>query len=117
MTGRLGNYRAPGNDGKVLVVRMVMRLVVWGLGVYGAKTLYDKYAGSAEQAKTAGAAIADRVARASDRVRGHAQDAATDVATHARAATQEIRDTASEVVDLSQQPASATEEQAEKQDV
>ncbi len=83
-------------------MRMIVRLAIWGLGAYGAKRLYEKYSGSVDQAKSAGRAVADRVSRTSDRLRGQAQEAANDVATHARAASQEIHETASDVVDLAQ---------------
>jgi hypothetical protein len=113
-----GGYprRAGDDDGEVLIVRMFMRLVVWGLGVYGAKRLYDKYAGSAEQAKNAGAAIVDRVGRASALVREQAQDAASNVAAHALAATQEVRGMAGDVADLAQ-PASPDDEQSQARQV
>ncbi|MDQ1385643.1 MAG: hypothetical protein QOG65_3022 [Actinomycetota bacterium] len=113
----MGNYVAPpGNDdGEVLIVRILMRLVLWGLGAYGAKRLYDNYSGSAERAKSAGAALVDRVVRSSERVRGHAQGAASDVASHARAASQEVRDTASEVVDVSQPGAAHGDQSAARE--
>ena len=86
-------------------MRILLRLAIWGLAAYGAKRLYDTYGGYADQAKKAGSAIADRVGRATERVQGEAHDAASEVATHARAASQEIRDTAKDVVDLSERAA------------
>jgi gas vesicle protein len=85
-----------------MIMRMLLRLAVWGLAAYGAKRLYDTYGGYADKAKKAGSAIADRVGRASERVQEEAHDAASEVATHARVASQEIRDTANEVVDISE---------------
>ncbi|MDP9333749.1 MAG: hypothetical protein M3Q30_10630 [Actinomycetota bacterium] len=97
------------------MVRMLARLVILGLAAYGAKRLYDDYFGSSDEADSAGRAIGDRVGRASERVSEHAHDAASDVATHARAASQEIRDAATDVVELSQ-PGVADDEQPQPQD-
>jgi hypothetical protein len=98
-----------------VMVRTLVRLVIWGLGAYGAKRLYDDYFGSSDVADSAGRAIVDRFGRASERVNEHAHDAASDVATHARAASQEIRDAATDVVELSQ-PEVADDEQPQPRD-
>ncbi len=83
-----------------MMMRMLVRLAILGLAVYGAKRLYETYFGSVDEAKKAGSAIADRVGQASERVKDEAHDAASDVGTHARAVSQEIRDAATDVVDL-----------------
>ena len=85
-----------------MTMRMLLRFGILGLAAYGAKRLYDTFFGSTGEARQARSAIADRVGRASERVKGEGYDAVHDVATHARAASQEIRDTASDVVDLTQ---------------
>ncbi len=81
---------------------MVRRLVIGGLAAFGAKVLYDRYSSSVPKARSAGSAVVDRVARASDRVKRQATGAAKDVATHARTASDEIGDAASDVADLAQ---------------
>jgi|GraSoiStandDraft_29_1057270.scaffolds.fasta_scaffold526048_1 hypothetical protein len=97
------SFTLPDDDGReVMIMRMLVRLAIWGLAAYGAKRLYDTYFGYADQAKKAGSAIVDRVGRASGRVKEETHDAVTEAATHARAVSQEIRDTATDVVDISQ---------------
>src|SRR3989442_11959678 len=102
----LGVLDARADDvGEVMMMRRLSRLAIWGLAAYGAKRLYDDYFRPANVEYSAGRAIVDRVGRASERVKGQAHDAASDVAIHARAASEEIRDTAADVLDLSQQAA------------
>jgi gas vesicle protein len=93
-----------------MMMRILVRLAILSLAVYGAKRLYDTYFGFAVEAKKAGSAMVDRVGQASERVKEEARDAASDVATHARAVSQEIRETATDVVDLSD-PTGADDEQ------
>ena len=99
-----------------MMMRMLVRLAILGLAAYGAKRLYDDYFGSAHVADNTGRAIVDRVGRASERVNEHAREAANDVATHVRAASQEIRDTAADVVELSH-PAPADDGQPQPRPV
>jgi gas vesicle protein len=102
--------------GAVMMMRILVRLAILGLAVYGAKRLYDTYFGSADEAKDAGSAMADRVGQASERVKKEARDAASEVAAHARAVSEEIRDTATDVVDLSD-PTGAGDEQPQPRPV
>ena len=99
-----------------MMMRMLVRLAILGLAAYGGKRLYDDYFGSSHVADNTGRAIVDRVGRASERVNEHAREAASDVATHVRAASQEIRDTAADVADLSH-PAPADDEEPQPRHV
>jgi hypothetical protein len=99
-----------------MMMRMLVRVAILSLAVYGAKRLYETYFGSADEARKAGSAMAARVGQASARVKEEARDAADDVATHARAVSQEIRETATDVVDLSD-PTGADDEQPQPRSV
>ena len=83
-------------------MRILFRLVVWGLGAYGAKTLYEKNLGSVDRVRQTGRAAVERVGRASERVKGRARGAADDLTVHAGAASEELGDTAPDFFDLSQ---------------
>ena len=76
------SFTLPDDDGReVMIMRMLVRLAIWGLAAYGAKRLYDTYFGYADQAKKAGSAIMDRVGRASGRAKEETHDAVTEAAT------------------------------------
>ena len=51
-------------------MRILLRLVVFGLGAYGAKILYDKYSGSMDRATRAGRAAVERVGRVRQSAKG-----------------------------------------------
>jgi hypothetical protein len=93
-------------------MRLLIRLVILALAGYGAKALYDRYAGPAGELQQPASEFFDRarsaVGQTAEQVKGSVRGSAADVKDAASDLTQELKDVAADAADdaTRQMPAS-----------
>jgi uncharacterized protein YjbJ (UPF0337 family) len=84
-------------------MRLLIRLVILALAGYGAKALYDRYAGAAGQLQQPASEFFDRarsaVGQTAEQVKGSVRSSASDVKDAATDLTHEVKDAAGEAAD------------------
>ena len=90
-------------------MRFLFRLGVLALAVFGAKSLYDRFAPKAAELRGPAGDVFGTAKSAARDVSQHAKDAASEVADDARQRASDVRDKAADAAEQAQGSASAGE--------